>query len=122
MIPHEVREVLFVVHSARRSRFRPVHPQLGHRELLASFPSVHSGHRPMPVSAPPLDRKDLLDFDACTECGRCTAVCPANRVGKVLSPRDIILDLQKLSQAPHGDFTKSYIGGRNPAYSTGISP
>ncbi len=40
--------------------------------------------------------KDLLDFDACTECGRCTAVCPANTVGKTLSPRDIILDLQQL--------------------------
>ncbi|HEX6622793.1 MAG TPA: (Fe-S)-binding protein, partial [Pyrinomonadaceae bacterium] len=33
--------------------------------------------------------KDLLDLDACTECGRCTAVCPANTVGKELSPRDI---------------------------------
>lgn len=46
-----------------------------------------------------LDRftwKDLLDFDACTECGRCTAACPANRVGKTLSPRDIILDLRGL--------------------------
>ncbi len=43
--------------------------------------------------------KDLLDFDACTECGRCTAVCPANTVGKSLSPRDIILDLQKLMHA-----------------------
>ncbi len=40
--------------------------------------------------------KDLLDFDACTECGRCTDVCPANTVGKSLSPRDIILDLQRL--------------------------
>ncbi|MCA9076769.1 MAG: respiratory nitrate reductase subunit gamma [Planctomycetaceae bacterium] len=40
--------------------------------------------------------KDLLDLDACTECGRCTSVCPANTVGKQLSPRDIILDLQSL--------------------------
>ncbi len=40
--------------------------------------------------------KDLADLDACTECGRCTAVCPANTVGKELSPRDIILDLQGL--------------------------
>jgi Fe-S oxidoreductase len=40
--------------------------------------------------------KDLLDLDACTECGRCTAVCPANTVGKELSPRDIILDLRNL--------------------------
>jgi Fe-S oxidoreductase len=40
--------------------------------------------------------KDLLDLDACTECGRCTAVCPANTVGKELSPRDIILQLRDL--------------------------
>jgi Fe-S oxidoreductase len=38
--------------------------------------------------------KDLLDLDACTECGRCTDACPANTVGKQLSPRDIILDLR----------------------------
>jgi Fe-S oxidoreductase/nitrate reductase gamma subunit len=43
--------------------------------------------------------KDLADFDACTECGRCTDVCPANTVGKELSPRDIILDLQKFMRA-----------------------
>ena len=40
--------------------------------------------------------KDLLDLDACTECGRCTAVCPAHAVGKELSPRDIILGLRDL--------------------------
>jgi Fe-S oxidoreductase/nitrate reductase gamma subunit len=40
--------------------------------------------------------KDLLDFDACTECGRCTAVCPAHAVGKELSPRDIIIQLRDL--------------------------
>jgi len=40
--------------------------------------------------------KDLLDLDACTECGRCTDVCPANAVGKELSPRDIILQLRDL--------------------------
>ncbi|MBI3651815.1 MAG: 4Fe-4S dicluster domain-containing protein [Acidobacteria bacterium] len=43
--------------------------------------------------------KDLADFDACTECGRCTGVCPAHTVGKELSPRDIILDLQKFMHA-----------------------
>ena len=40
--------------------------------------------------------KDLLDLDACTECGRCTSVCPANISGKELSPRDLILDLRNL--------------------------
>jgi Fe-S oxidoreductase/nitrate reductase gamma subunit len=60
--------------------------------------------------------KDRLDFDACTECGRCTSVCPANRVGKLLSPRDIILDLQRLARDPAGDPTQSYIGA-TPALS-----
>jgi Fe-S oxidoreductase len=41
--------------------------------------------------------KDLLELDACTECGRCTAACPAHRVGKPLSPRDLVLDLRRLS-------------------------
>ena len=40
--------------------------------------------------------KDLLDLDACTECGRCTSVCPANVSGKELSPRDLILGLRHL--------------------------
>jgi Fe-S oxidoreductase len=43
--------------------------------------------------------KDLADFDACTECGRCTEACPAHTVGKELSPRDIILDLQHFMRA-----------------------
>ncbi len=42
--------------------------------------------------------KDLLDLDACTECGRCTSVCPANTVGTSLSPRDIILDLRNFAR------------------------
>ncbi len=45
--------------------------------------------------------KDLLDLDACTECGRCTDVCPANTMGKALSPRDIILHLRSLMHANH---------------------
>ncbi|MFN7988052.1 MAG: heterodisulfide reductase-related iron-sulfur binding cluster [Thermoanaerobaculia bacterium] len=41
-----------------------------------------------------LSVKDLVDLDACTECGRCTAACPAARAGKALSPRDLILQLR----------------------------
>ncbi|MEO6725337.1 MAG: (Fe-S)-binding protein, partial [Blastocatellia bacterium] len=54
--------------------------------------------------------KDLADFDACTECGRCTAVCPAHAVGKELSPRDIILDLQSFARSGDGAFAASVIG------------
>lgn len=36
--------------------------------------------------------KNYLDSLACTECGRCTDVCPANNTGKLLSPRKIMMD------------------------------
>lgn len=34
----------------------------------------------------------LLNAYTCTECGRCTAACPANITGKKLSPRKIMMD------------------------------
>lgn len=39
-----------------------------------------------------LSWKQLFDSYTCTECGRCTSVCPANLTGKPLSPRKIITD------------------------------
>lgn len=39
-----------------------------------------------------LSWKSLLDAYTCTECGRCTSVCPANLTGKLLSPRKIMMD------------------------------
>jgi Fe-S oxidoreductase len=38
--------------------------------------------------------KDVLDVNACVECGRCTQFCPANQIGGSLSPKEIILDMQ----------------------------
>ena len=38
--------------------------------------------------------KNYFDSLACTQCGRCTAVCPANITGKKLSPRKVIMDLR----------------------------
>lgn len=35
--------------------------------------------------------KQLFSADACTECGRCQDVCPANTVGKALSPKMIMV-------------------------------
>jgi heterodisulfide reductase subunit C len=50
-----------------------------------------------------LGQKNLLDAYSCTECGRCSAACPAQHTGKLLSPRRIMMrtrdrmeDLQKL--------------------------
>lgn len=38
-----------------------------------------------------LSWKNILDSYSCTECGRCTAACPANMTGKLLSPRMIMV-------------------------------
>jgi len=40
---------------------------------------------------PDLSWKNILDAYSCTECGRCTAACPANITGKLLSPRKIMM-------------------------------
>lgn len=39
--------------------------------------------------------KNYFDSLACTQCGRCTDVCPANITGKRLSPRKIIMDVRE---------------------------
>ncbi len=40
-------------------------------------------------------RKDLLEFDACTRCGRCQETCPAHLTQKYLNPKQVIQDLKK---------------------------
>ncbi|MFO1376295.1 MAG: heterodisulfide reductase-related iron-sulfur binding cluster [Steroidobacteraceae bacterium] len=47
--------------------------------------------------------KDLLDLDACTECGRCEDQCPATASGKPLSPKKLILNLQALQRRSGAD-------------------
>lgn len=54
--------------------------------------------------------KNLMDAYSCTECGRCTAACPANITGKLLSPRRIMMATRdRLEEVgknidKHGDF------------------
>lgn len=42
-----------------------------------------------------LTRKQYLDALSCTQCGRCTNACPANRTGHKLSPRKIVMDVRE---------------------------
>ena len=49
-----------------------------------------------------LTRKDLVNLDSCTKCGRCHAACPAGAGGWALSPRDVILDLKEQVDADRG--------------------
>ncbi|MGV3503014.1 MAG: 4Fe-4S dicluster domain-containing protein [Adhaeribacter sp.] len=49
-----------------------------------------------------LSWKQLMDAYSCTECGRCTDVCPANITGKLLSPRKIVMDTRdRLEEKGH---------------------
>ncbi len=46
------------------------------------------------LDAQDVNWKNYLDSLSCTQCGRCTSVCPANITGKQLSPRKIMMDLR----------------------------
>lgn len=51
--------------------------------------------------------KNLLDGFSCTECGRCTSVCPANLTGKPLSPRKIVINTRERL----GEIAPAIVGG-----------
>ena len=70
--------------------------------------------------------KNLLDGYSCTECGRCTSVCPANITGKPLSPRKIVINtrerLSEVAPAIVGGsdiFAQPLLGAAAPAQTQG---
>ena len=95
-------------------------PYSKHLHILSSIPNVYLAKLEPRGRLKPLDLQDetltkfgasdvedftwkqLLDGYSCTECGRCTAACPANLTGKILSPRKIIVDMRRrlLEKAP----------------------
>ncbi len=109
---HALRDASFWTHSLLVLGFLNFLPYGKHFHVFTSLPNVWLSNtsgpgtvgamRPMDLEAetdtfgaidvPQLTWKNLLDGYACTECGRCTAACPANITGKPLSPRKIITD------------------------------
>ncbi len=95
-------------------------PYSKHLHILTSIPNVYftslqplGALKPIDFEQESLEKfgvvdvedftwKQLLDGYSCTECGRCTAACPANITGKVLSPKDIIVDIRQrlMDKAP----------------------
>lgn len=88
-------------------------PYSKHLHVLTSIPNVYFASLKPKGELPKLDLEDeaaekfgaddvrdltwkqLLDGYTCTDCGRCTAVCPANITGKPLSPRKIIMNIRE---------------------------
>ena len=72
-------------------------PAIQNEVLYAMQPELAPAEAQAPASFGAKDVMDLswrnlLDAYSCTECGRCTAACPANLTGKQLSPRKIMMD------------------------------
>jgi len=71
----------------------------------AAAPATESPQRFGAKDVQDLSWKQLLDAYSCTECGRCTSVCPANQTGKLLSPRKIMMDTRdRLSEIGANNF------------------
>jgi Fe-S oxidoreductase len=91
-------------------------PHSKHLHVLTSIPNVflssttpYGALKPINLEAENVEKfgasdvedftwKQLLDGYTCTECGRCTSVCPANTTGKLLSPRKIIVDIRRRTE------------------------
>ena len=118
-----VSEVGWWLHCVTVLVFLCLLPLSKHFHIITGIPNVFfaklppkSAERPMAIThvaaapvaeleAPPGDQtgvatladlnwKQVLDAFSCTECGRCTAVCPATASGTPLAPRQVILDIR----------------------------
>ncbi len=119
----EIHLAMWITHVASFLLFLVVLPVTKLRHMFTSpvnlFLSAHDrpkgAMRPMPnlleaediesigaALASDLTWKQIFDTDACTICGRCTSVCPANITGKPLDPREMVLKSGEVAAANSG--------------------
>jgi Fe-S oxidoreductase len=90
-------------------------PYSKHLHILTSIPNVYLSNLGAPGILKPINFeqeglekfgvadvedltwKEIFDGLTCTECGRCTASCPANITGKILSPKEILIKIRERS-------------------------
>ncbi|WP_375782038.1 (Fe-S)-binding protein [Paenibacillus baekrokdamisoli] len=105
-------EVFWWLHYAILLAFLVYVPQSKHFHIFTAPVNLWLRRRSPPGKLAPLDledenaesfgvgeieqftQKQMLDFYACVECGRCTQVCPASNTGKLLSPMHLIMKLR----------------------------
>lgn len=66
-----------------------------------------------------LSWKGVLDLYTCTECGRCTDQCPAANTGKLLSPKQLTLDLRNYLYDNEEKLVTAKFGGNGATSSSG---
>lgn len=123
-----------VVHFALVLGFLNYLPYSKHLHVVVSLPNVFLSDTSGPARAgvmPAMDLeadvevfgandvtqlswKSLLDGFACTECGRCTSVCPANITGKALSPRKIMVNVRERTEALSRERGVALLGRTGP--------
>ena len=86
---------------SKHSHVLTIAPQIFTRRLepmgvLAPIPDFENAESFGVGKLESLTWKQMLDSYTCTECGRCTAACPANITGKLLSPKEVIVDIRPL--------------------------
>lgn len=108
-----IYEICWWIHIVLILGFMNVLPYSKHLHVLSSVPNVFFSNLEPTNKLEPIDFEDetaekfgvvdIEDFSwktihdsyTCTECGRCTSVCPANLTGKVLDPREIMVQIRK---------------------------
>jgi Fe-S oxidoreductase len=108
--------ILWWVHSLAILIFLVIIPHTKHIHLILSPATVflsRGGFSQIPplvgdedfglIAGTDLTRLASLQVYSCVECGRCTEHCPAANTGKLLNPKEVILNL------------RSYLNDRGPA-------
>ncbi|TLY73463.1 MAG: DUF3483 domain-containing protein, partial [Gammaproteobacteria bacterium] len=91
---HALAGALHLAFHPRPARFDKAHIDAALRPLALDSPRLGV------QSARDFRWNELLGFDACVQCGRCEAACPAFAAGQPLNPKTLIRDLA--SAATHG--------------------
>jgi Fe-S oxidoreductase/nitrate reductase gamma subunit len=69
--------------------------RLDPRGALPKIEDIETTEEPLGIgSIEQFSWKQLLDGDACTECGRCQVACPAYAAGQPLSPKKVVMDFR----------------------------
>jgi Fe-S oxidoreductase len=126
-----IHQGLWVAHAASFAAFLIVLPTTKLRHMFTSPVNMYLSPKDRPVGAmramPNLMEaedietvgaahvaeftwKQLFDTDACTICGRCTSVCPANTTGKALDPREIVIKLGEVAARTAADPVSPPVG------------